>query len=68
MEDKTITIDTPAKATAFIFDYLRFKGIDPADVDFGVRPKNLPEDVARAWDILEADQDAYEDEYGVIDG
>lgn len=60
-------LKSPAAAVDYIFSYFKFMGMDPNAIDFSKRPKGLPEDVNRAWDILEQNQEEYEQAYGAQD-
>lgn len=68
MDNQKAKPSSPDEAVAYIISYFEFLGIDQADIDFTKRPKGLPDDVDKAWDILEADQKSYEALYGVDDG
>lgn len=67
MEENKTQPSSPGEAVKYIISYFNFLGIDQADIDFTKRPKGLPDDVNKAWDILEEDQDEYEEIYGVTD-
>lgn len=67
MKENELTPDQVQQAYAYVLSYLKFKGIDIPSVDFDKKPKNLPEDVSRAWDILIQDNRDYDDLYGAVE-
>ena len=58
----------PTEAFEYIRKYFESIGIDPDRIDYGKRPKNLPEDVDKAWDILDEGRKNYNNTVGVQNG
>lgn len=41
------------EALRYVRSYVEFNGGDPFAIDFRRKPKNLPEDVSKAWDTYQ---------------
>lgn len=63
---ETEQLQSPAAAVNYIYSYFNLLGVDTSTIDFSKRPKGLPDDVNKAWDILEAEQEEYTEAYGAF--
>ena len=59
--------ENAAEAVVYIEAYFRTKGVPATSINWSVRPAGLPKDVNDAWDILEEEQDEYNDNYTMVD-
>ena len=51
MEKKVISFEQMKEAGQYVESYWKFSGRDINTLDYGNKPRNLPEDVSKAWDV-----------------
>ena len=51
MENNTITYEQMRQAGDYVESYWKFSGRSMETLDYEFKPRNLPEDVSKAWDV-----------------